>query len=118
VSHSIQSEPHPAGKVIAVAGEADANASPFLDDALRTAVVDVVAEEGGRTVIVDLSEASFVDSRTMGVLVDWAERLGQKGWRMPIVCSDPDMLRLFGMIGLRQTFDFFETREAAAAGSG
>ena len=118
MSHSIHSEPHPAGKVIAVAGEADANASPDLDDALRTAVVDVVAEEGGRTVIVDLSEASFVDSRTMGVLVNWAERLGQQGWRMPIVCSDPDMLRLFGMIGLQQTFDFFETREAAAADSG
>ena len=116
MSHSIHSEPHPDGHVIAIAGEADAAASPALDDALRGAVVEVAAVDSGRTIIVDLSEASFVDSRTIGVLVNWVGQLAEKGWRMPIVCSDPNMLRLFGMIGLQQTFDFFETREAASAG--
>ena len=115
MSHSIHSESGPAGQVIAVAGEADANASPALDDALRSAVLDALADDRERTIIVDLSEASFVDSRTISVLVNWVEQLEPKGWRMPIVCSDPNMLRLFGMIGLQRTFHFFDSREAAAA---
>ena len=117
MSHSIQSESDPAGHVIAVTGEADASASPGLDDALRGAVLSAVADGGERTIIVDLSEASFVDSRTIGVLVSWSEQLEPKGWRMPIVCTDPKMLGLFGVLGLEATFDFFDSREEAAAGA-
>lgn len=114
MSHSIHSEPHAGGYVIAVVGEADASASSAIDDALRAAFLEALAQGGERTIIVDLSAASFVDSRTIGVLVSWAEQLEPRGWRMPLVCSDPKMLRLFGTIGLQETFDFFESRDAAA----
>jgi len=118
VSHSIHSEPHAGGHVIAIAGEADANASPAIDDALRAAFLEALAHGSDRTIIVDLTEASFVDSRTIGVLVSWAEQIEPRGWRMPLVCNDPSMLRVFGMIGLQGTFDFFESRDAAAAAPG
>lgn len=101
--------------MIAVAGEADANAAPAIDDAMRAAFLQAPAQGGERTIIVDLSEASFIDSRTIGVLVGWVEQLEPRGWRMPLVCRDPNMLRVFGMIGLQGTFDFFDSREAAAA---
>lgn len=115
VSHSIHSEPHAGGQVIVVAGEADAAAAPAIDDAVRAAFLQASAQDSERTIIIDLSEASFVDSRTIGVLVGWIEQLESRGWRMPVVCSDPNMLRVFGMIGLQGTFDFFDSREAAAA---
>ena len=114
MAHSIHSEPHPAGGVIVVTGEADASAAAALEDALRAAFVEALARDSERTIIVDLSAASFIDSRMIGVLVTWAEQLEARRWRMPIVCSDPNMLRVFDVIGLQTTFEFFESREDAA----
>ena len=113
---SIHSEPHPVGGVVAVSGEADATAAPALEDALRAAFVDALARDTKRTIIVDLAEASFIDSRMIGVLVDWVEQLEARGWRMPMVCTDPNMLRVFDMIGLQATFTFFDSRDAAVDG--
>lgn len=118
MSYSIDSEAHPAGEVIVVAGEADASAASALDDAIRNAVVETLGKEGGEVIIVDLTGANFVDSRTIGVLVSWLEQLQGRGWRLPLVCSDANLLRLFSLIGLEQMFEFHESRDAAAAGAG
>jgi anti-sigma B factor antagonist len=117
MTHSISSDADPAGHVVAVSGEADATAAPALDDAVQAAVRAVLEAGAERTIIIDLTETTFIDSRTIGVLATWVEELGAKGWRVPIVCTDSNLLRLFGLIGLEQTFDFFPTRAAAADAS-
>ncbi len=90
-------------------------AAAAFEDALRAAFTQALARDTQRTIIVDLSAASFIDSRMIGVLVKWVEQFEAKGWRMPIVCTDPNMLRVFDLIGLRATFTFVDSRDAAVA---
>ena len=106
--YSIQPEPDPHGSVIAVAGEADVLAAGELKELLGAA-----AEAGNETVTIDLSEATLVDSRTIGVLVDWTGRLADAGGSLKIVCDNPNVLRLFTRIGLDRTLALFPTREEA-----
>jgi anti-sigma B factor antagonist len=115
VTYSINSRTGTRGHVVAVGGEADASAERDLAGAVREAVRDVLATGGERFLVIDLSESTFVDSRIIGVLVRWVEDLGEKGWRVPVVCADERLLRLFRAIGLEGTFEIFPSREAAEA---
>lgn len=112
-AHSIRTEASPVGPVVVVSGEADAGAAAALDDALRAAMLGAVADGSSTTIVVDLSETTLIDSRTIGVLTSWLEQLRAKGWRLPVVCTDPNLRRLFRLIGLEQAFSFSETREEA-----
>lgn len=99
VAHSIRVKAGEFGQVVTVSGDCDSAAAPHLDDALRAAAE---AEPNGR-VVLDLSAADFVDSRTMSVLVAWTERQRATGGALPIICTDPNVLRVFRQIGLDDT---------------
>ena len=99
--------------MITVGGEADATAAQELEEAVRGAVREVLAAGRERMIVIDLSEATFLDSRMIGILVRWVEDLGEKGWRVPVVCTNERMLRVFRAIGLEGTLDIFASREAA-----
>lgn len=91
-----------------IVGDADLTFAPAIDGALEAAAAD------HDRVIINLEGATLIDSRTIGVLADWVERLRARGGDMPIVCAGPDILRLFRTIGLEGSFSFFPTPEAAA----
>jgi anti-anti-sigma factor len=101
--------------VIAVGGEADMNADGELQDAIREAVRATVEGGGERVIVIDLAEATFVDSRIIGTLVRWSQDLGAKDWKVPLVCDDEQLLRLFAAIGLAQTLDIHPTLASAQA---
>jgi anti-sigma B factor antagonist len=105
VAHSIRLETRNGGPVIVVSGDCDSAAAPQLDDAIRAASE---ANPNG-TVVVDLSAAAFVDSRTMSVLVAWTERQRATGGALPIVCDNPNVLRVFRQIGLDDTLQLVNT---------
>jgi anti-anti-sigma factor len=96
--------------MIIVSGDADLMVAPELDRALGK-----VAEDRDLA-IVDLDGATLIDSRTIGVLADWAQTLRARGGDLAIVCSVPDVLRLFRTIGLEGSFSFYPTREAVDEG--
>ncbi len=108
LTFSIQEGEDPSGPVVELAGEIDLNAVPYIEQAMR------VAADKGRNVILDLSEATFLDSPTIGVLVNWTERLQAAQGRLAIVCTNADILRVFRQIGLDQTLDVVDSRAAAA----
>jgi anti-anti-sigma factor len=102
--------------VVAVQGEADLTAAAALDNCIAEAVRTVLAEGRERIVIIDLAEATFLDSRIVGVLIGRARELEESGWRLPIVGTDPHVMRLFRQMGLDRGLEFFPTRSAALAG--
>ena len=110
MSHAIRSEHGPFGQVVSVSGDVDTHAAGALAEAIERAAA--VATD--QVVILDLTTTNFVDSRTIGVLVDWSTRLAALGGRMPIVCSDENMLRLFRQIGLERSLDLHDSLESAA----
>jgi anti-sigma B factor antagonist len=81
--------------VVTVLGEADLHNEVELREALWP-----LADEEGSTVIVDLCDASFVDSTVLGVLVGLAKRLRARGGRLIVVSADPRFQKLLEITGL------------------
>jgi anti-sigma B factor antagonist len=96
--------------VIAISGDADVGAALDLEQRLEE-----LARTGARTVTVDLSGATLIDSRTMGVLVGWDERLRSQSGALPIVCPNPNVLRMLATMGLDQSLAIYPSHAEAAA---
>ncbi len=100
--------------VIAVHGQADLHTAPELRNAINAAL------DGGATgLVIDLSEATFIDSMTLGVLLGAVKRLRPSGGKVSIVCVDPHIRRIFEITLLDRVFSIHTDLDAArAVGSG
>jgi anti-sigma B factor antagonist len=94
--------------IVGVVGDADLYSAPELRDRLTE-----LLDDGARRVVVDLSETTFVDSMTLGVLLGSMKRLGTAGGRLELVVSRPDIRRIFEITMLDRVFELHETREHA-----
>ena len=75
------------------------------------------AVAGGETsVIIDLSDATLVDSRTIAVLVEWTEKLSSRDGSLGIICTNANILRLLARIGLDRTLAVYPNRDEAQSG--
>jgi anti-sigma B factor antagonist len=94
--------------VLAVHGQADLHSAPQL----RTAIADAI-EEGASSLVIDLSEATFIDSMTLGVLLGAVKRLRPAGGSVSVVCVDPHIRRVFEITLLDRVFTLHADRDAA-----
>jgi anti-anti-sigma factor len=98
--------------LISVEGELDLSTAPrlkwMLVDSLRA---------GHSQLIVDLSLATFMDSTTLGVLLG-VERSLDTGARLAIICPRAELLKIFELSGMDQTFAVFPTLGEALAHAG
>jgi anti-sigma B factor antagonist len=94
--------------VIALAGEVDLYTAPELKQQL----LEVIGQ-GAKTVVVDLSDTTFIDSTTLGVLVGGVKRLRPNGGNLALVCSDQNITKIFEITGLDKVFPIHETRTEA-----
>jgi anti-sigma B factor antagonist len=94
--------------VIALAGEVDLYTAPEFKQQL----LDVIAQ-GGKDVIVDFSDTTFIDSTTLGVLVGGVKRLRTNDGQLSLVCSDRNITKIFEITGLDRVFTIYPTRDEA-----
>jgi anti-sigma B factor antagonist len=94
--------------VVAVHGEADLHTAPELRSAIAEAT-----DAGADTVVVDLTEATFIDSMTLGVLLGASKRLRPRGGGVSVVCPDAAIRRIFEITLLDRAFSLFDDRETA-----
>ena len=96
--------------VVDVAGEVDLYSAPEL----KAHVLDAI-DSGKTKIIVDLTNTTFIDSTTLGVLVGARKRLREHNGTLAVVCPDTDKLGLFEMTGLDRVFSIHMDRTAALA---
>jgi anti-sigma B factor antagonist len=96
--------------VIELGGEVDLYTAPEFKERM-VGVVDA----GKKRLVVDLSEATFIDSTTLGVLVGGVKRLRPGGGALALVCTDPNIRKIFEITGLDRVFSIHETRDEAVA---
>jgi anti-sigma B factor antagonist len=99
-------------KVIALAGEIDLYNAPELKKQLFS-----VIGEGCKDVVVDFSDATFIDSTTLGVLVGGVKRLRMQEGRLSLICDNKHITSVFEITGLDRVFPIYPNREEALAGS-
>ena len=96
--------------VISLTGEVDLYTAPEFKQQL----LDVIGK-GAKSVIVDFSNTTFIDSTTLGVLVGGVKRLRTNEGQLALVCSDRNITKIFEITGLDRVFTIYPSREEAVA---
>jgi anti-anti-sigma factor len=98
--------------VIAVEGEFDLASCEKLKPAADEAVA------GRRSLILDLSKCSFIDSSALRLILQISRELSEDDdspVRMCVVVGDSGVRKLFSLTAIDQSIPLFDTREQARA---
>jgi anti-sigma B factor antagonist len=106
---TVQATPEPGYTLVTVAGELDIATAPELRDCL----VPLLADHP--TLVIDLDRVSFCDATGLGVLVGAANRARANRARLHLVCSGPNIRRLFDLTGLARRLPLAHTLGEALA---
>jgi anti-sigma B factor antagonist len=96
--------------VIALSGEVDLYTAPEFKQQL----LEVIGQ-GGKEIIVDFTDTTFIDSTTLGVLVGGVKRLRPTGGSLALVCTDENITKIFEITGLDRVFPIHSSRDDALA---
>ena len=99
--------------VISLAGEVDLYTAPEFKQQL----LEVIGQ-GGKEVVVDFTDTTFIDSTTLGVLVGGVKRLRSNDGQLSLVCSDRNITKIFEITGLNKVFPIYESRAEAVESVG
>ncbi|MDA0185039.1 STAS domain-containing protein [Solirubrobacter phytolaccae] len=104
---SIDADTH----VVAVTGEIDLFTAPEFKQRVSAPI-----DEGRTHVIVDLTDTTFIDSSSLGVLIGAHRRLRRLEGRLVIVCSNDAIVKTFRITGLDGVFTIVERMDEALNG--
>jgi anti-sigma B factor antagonist len=102
--HRISGDIH----VVAVTGEVDLFTAPEFKQRVSAPI-----GAGVERLIVDLTQATFIDSSSLGVLIGAQRRLQSRGGRMVIACDTDAIVKAFRITGLDGVFTLVASVEAA-----
>ena len=94
--------------VIAVAGEIDLFTAPEFKQRMSQLI-----DAGRSRLVVDLSETSFIDSSSLGVLIGAHRRLKQRDGRLVVVCDNDAIVKTFKITGLDGVFTLVRSLDDA-----
>jgi anti-sigma B factor antagonist len=94
--------------LLALAGDFDLHAGPEFERRVLEAL-----GRGATEFLIDLSEVSFIDSTTIGILMRTRKRVAPLGGRVLVVTSDRNILRLFEITALDRMFEIYARRTDA-----
>lgn len=92
--------------VITVSGEVDLATSPDLDTAIIAAL-----DSGAGSLVVDLTDVSFMDSSGLGVIVRGLKRCREADKDLDLVITNERVLKVFGITGLDQVIPIHDSLE-------
>ena len=90
--------------LVSVSGELDL----YTAERVRSGI-DEADAVGADTVVIDLSEISFIDSTALGVLVQESKRLEGRGHSLVLVTNDPRTRRVLEVTGLDRVLSTYAT---------
>lgn len=96
--------------VMTLEGEADLQHTPSLRKSLLEAV------SGGRPVVVDMSQVSYIDSSGVASLVEAYQAARKKGFAFSLAGLSPAALRVLQLARLDRVFTIHSTLDAAIGG--
>jgi anti-sigma B factor antagonist len=95
---------------LVIRGELDLVASPALKKRLG-ALIDA----GAAFALIDLTEATFVDSTVLGALIGANRRFLSRDGALVVVCDNPSIRTIFTLTRLDRVFEIFDTVDQAEA---
>jgi anti-sigma B factor antagonist len=97
--------------IVAVTGEIDLFTAPEFKQRVSAPI-----DAGATHVVVDLTDTTFIDSSSLGVLIGAHRRLLRLQGRLVVVCSNEAITKTFRITGLDGVFTIVETLDEAFNG--
>jgi anti-sigma B factor antagonist len=94
--------------LISLSGDFDLHSGPEFERRVLEAL-----GRGASELVIDLTDVSFIDSTTIGILMRTRKRLAPMGGRVLIVTADRNILRLFEITALDRMFEIYSDRDEA-----
>ena len=94
--------------VIAVTGEIDLFTAPEFKQRMSELI-----DAGRSRLVVDLSETTFIDSSSLGVLIGAHRRLKLRGGELLVVCDSEAIAKTFKITGLDGVFTLADSVDEA-----
>jgi len=94
--------------LVSVAGEIDLFTAPEFKTRIAHAI-----DGGAKSVLVDLTGTTFIDSSSLGVLIGAHRRLDQAHGRLVVVCENASILKTLQITGLDNVFAIASSLDAA-----
>lgn len=98
------------GAVLTLAGEIDMTSAPQL----RQQLADLFGQ-GVRTIVVDLSRVTFLDSSGLGALVAAHHELAGDGGRLKLAAATPQVQKILQITRLGNVLSLYDSVEQARA---
>jgi anti-sigma B factor antagonist len=100
----------PTTHVVVAEGEVDITAAPSLRAALRLA-----SEHGRGRLVLDLTQATFLDSTAIGALAGHMREAGPAGGKLTVACGNENVLRVLEISGMARALTIRATLDEALA---
>jgi len=94
--------------IVDLNGEIDVYTSPKVKDA----VGDLI-DKGHYNLIINLEKVRYIDSTGLGVLIGGLKRVREHGGTVNLVCTNPQIKKIFDITGLVKIFGIFDDEDAA-----
>lgn len=94
--------------VVELGGEIDVYTSPKVKDAISDLI-----DRGIYNLVINLENVRYIDSTGLGVLIGGLKRVREHGGSVNLVCTNPQIKKIFDITGLVKIFGIFETEDAA-----
>lgn len=94
--------------VIELGGELDA----YTCSRLRDTMIEVISA-GRSVVVVSMLKVEYIDSSGLGTLVGGLKRASEHNGKIAIVCTNPQIRKVFEITGLFRVFPLYDTEEEA-----
>lgn len=94
--------------VVDLNGEIDVYTSPKVKDA----VGDLI-DKGHYNLIINLEKVRYIDSTGLGVLIGGLKRVREHGGTVNLVCTNPQIKKIFDITGLVKIFGIYDDEDAA-----
>jgi len=94
--------------VIEVNGEIDVYTSPKVKEAINALI-----EEGSYFLAVNLEGVRYIDSTGLGVLIGALKKVREHDGNITLVCTNPQIKKIFNITGLVKIFSISKTEEEA-----
>lgn len=94
--------------IVELSGEIDVYTSPKVKDAIGDLI-----DRGIYNLVIDLEKVRYIDSTGLGVLIGGLKRVREHGGSVNLVCTNPQIRKIFDITGLVKIFGIFETEDAA-----
>ena len=94
--------------VVELAGEIDVYTSPKVKDAI-TELID----QGHYNLVINLEKVRYIDSTGLGVLIGGLKRVREYGGSVSLVCTNPQIKKIFDITGLVKIFGIFDSEPSA-----